>query len=126
MKTKIILKNVGCRTKAFSEGLFIKIIPKPYIEIIKKLGYIDVRSDKKFMTEEEKLILDIYLTYSKYLNIPNFKGLENIQIISKNYVKTRNGDDYYSINIRDAPEIKIKKLQWDKLNIEDKKINRWH
>lgn len=125
MKKKVKLEQIKQRTKAFYDGKPVKTIPKPYIYLVSKLGFVDIRTDKQTLSPEERLLLVLYDQTEKYKDIPNFKGLENIEILSKNLVTMRDGDDYYSVNIKDGPEIKIKMSMWNKLNTEEKEIKRW-
>lgn len=80
---------------------------------------------KKTMSGEERLLLFLYKETEKYKDIPNYTGLENIEILSKNKVKTKSGEEYYSVMLKNAPEVKIKLSQFNNLEIEEKELKRW-
>lgn len=125
MKQNVELKEVGKRTKAFIGNRFVKTIPKPFVDLVGKLGYIDLRSDKKTLSAMERVLLIIYNEIGKYDDISNFKGLENIEILSKNFVNMRYGVNYYTVSIKDGPEVKIGYDEFESLDVEEKTINRW-
>ena len=125
MKKKVVLVKVGQRTKAKFGEEIIKTIPKPFIDLVNHLGFIDVRVDKMTMTGEERLLLFLYKETEQYKDVPNYTGLENIEIIEKTHVKCRYSEDYYMVTLKNAPEIKIKLSQFTKLEIEQKEIKRW-
>jgi len=125
MKQKVTLEKIGKRTKAVHGEMVLKVIPKPFIQLVKELGFLDIRTDKKTLNQEERLLLVLYKKSEKIKDIPNYSGLENIEILNKNSVITRSGDEYFSVSIKNGPEIKIKHSEWNKLNCEDKEVKRW-
>lgn len=125
MKTNVTLKEFEFRTKAISNNEIIKTVPQPFVKLVQSLGYIDVRSDKMILSAMERVLLIIYNEVGKYDNIENFKGLENIEILYKNFINMRYGVNYYTVSIKDGPEVKIGYDEFKSLDVEEKTINRW-
>lgn len=125
MKTKVWIKEVGKRTKAFKGDEFVKTVPKPFIKLVNSLGFIDVRQDKKTLSYEERLLLILYKKTESMRDIPNYSGLNDIQILNKNHVLTKTMDEYFTVSILNGPDVKIKKSEWDNLNCEEKEVKIW-
>jgi len=125
MKKTVVLVQVKKRMKAKHNNEIIKTVPKPFQELVIELGFIDVRSDKMTMTGEERLLLVLYKETQEFKHVDNFKGLENIEILTKNYVKMRYGNDYHTVSIKDGPEVRIKQSDFDRINFDEKEIKRW-
>lgn len=125
MKKKVKLIQIGQRTKAKSDNEIIKTVPKPFQDLVNELGFIDVRTDKMTMSGEERLLLILYKETEEFKDIPNFIGLENIEILHKNFINMRYGTDYYTVSIKNGPEIRIKYSDYEKIDFEEKEIKRW-
>lgn len=100
-------------------------MPKSLKDLVEKLGFIDIRSDKMTMTGEERLLLYLYDHLSDHKDIPNFTGIENIEILKRVHVKCRYSEDYYMVELKNAPSVKIKMSEYNSLEIEEEEVKRW-
>lgn len=130
MKKKVELIPLNHRTRAVSTDTelpeTVKVVPIQFQNLVRKLGFIDVRSPKKLtLTSEERLLLYLHSFIPKLkCEYPGFQ-VDEIKLESKASILHReSGEHTYVVRIKDATEVTIPYSYYKKLNVPELKINR--